>query len=248
MINLEFSDHVCVVTMSYGKVNALDIEFCETFIAKLDQLAAKPAANCLVLTGSGRVFSAGVDLKRLVREDTLYAVNFYHAIRRLFRAIFTFPKPVIAAISGHALAGGCVMASACDYRILARGARIGMPELRVGLALPPEGLEIFRFAAASQYLQRIVTSGVSFSDELALQSGLADELCEPSQLHARALEIAEQYALISPSVFAITKQQIRQPVLDRIESNAAAFNAAIEASWCDPEILTNVAAYVRERL
>ena len=139
---------IAVVVLKHGKVNAMDIELLESATATLKELAASNSVGAVVLTGTGTVFSAGVDLKRLIAETPAYLDRFFPAIRKLFFEAFTFPKPLVGAINGHALAGGCVLACSCDYRVLNREAKIGMPELRVGLPLPPEGIEILRFVAA----------------------------------------------------------------------------------------------------
>ncbi len=248
MIDVQIDLEIAVAKMCHGKVNAMDIEFSVELTRLLNELADNDSVRAVVLVGNAKVFSAGVDLKRLVREPPRYVDEFLPALSGLFRTALTFRKPMLGAISGHALAGGCVLASACDYRVLARDSQIGMPELRVGLALPAEGIETFRFAVAPQFLQQVVTSGASFSNEAALQAGFADELETGDRVLERAFEIAIQYAQIPAEVFQLTKEQIRQPVLERINKNRAAFAKRIEHLWHDPAIRESVATYVCERL
>ena len=131
---------VAVLRMQDGKVQALDLELVEALAATLDELAAAdPAA--VVLTGSGSSFSAGVDLFRVVEGGRDYIEPFLVGLDRCLRGLFTFPRPVVAAINGHAIAGGMVLACACDERLLARGnARLAIPELLVGVAFPAAAL------------------------------------------------------------------------------------------------------------
>ncbi|MEZ6095657.1 MAG: enoyl-CoA hydratase/isomerase family protein [Pirellulaceae bacterium] len=239
---------IVVLTMSHGKVNAMDIEFCAALSGQLRQLADDTSCRAIVVAGNSRVFSAGVDLKRLVNEPLDYVDAFLPAIADLFLSAVTFPKPMISAITGHALAGGCVLASAGDYRVISHESRIGMPELRVGLALPAEGIETFRFAAAPSYFQRIVTSGVSFSDDAALLACLADEVVDSEQVVKRAMELAIQYSQIPTDVFCVTKEQIRQPLMERIERNRECFADRVKLLWIDPQIRDSVRSYVAERL
>jgi enoyl-CoA hydratase len=234
--------------MCHGKVNAMDLELCLALERCFEELDRNPEIEVAVLTGNRRVFSAGVDLKRLIAEPLDYVDEFFPAIRRMFFRVFTFSKPLVAAVSGHALAGGCVVASAADYRVLARDAKIGMPELRVGLALPTEGIECFRFAVAPHYFQRVVTSGASFSNEQALTAGLADVIAENGDVLPQALAFAAEYRQIPRKVFALTKEQIRRPVLEKIKEAERVFGSRIAELWKDETVREQVRRYVAERL
>ena len=99
------------MTLTHGKANALDIEFCEAIAAHFAELRERDA-KAVVLTGQGRMFSAGVDLIRLSDGGADYVRHFLPALHRLYDAVFFHPKPVVAAVNGHAIAGGCVLAAA----------------------------------------------------------------------------------------------------------------------------------------
>lgn len=245
---LQQDDGIAILSLKHGKVNAMDLEFLETLSIQLEGLAAAPELEVLILTAAGTTFSAGVDLKRLVAEPIEYNDQFLPAIRRLFRTAFEFPKPLVGAIRGHALAGGCVLASCCDYRLLSSQAKIGMPELRVGLPLPPEGVEILRFVAATQHLQRIVTSGRTYVGPDAIQAGLADEVLAPEQVLPRALGVALELQAVPGSVFALSKRQIRRPIVERICRHESRFAEEVEQLWRDEEVRDNVRRFVAERL
>ncbi len=236
-----------LVTMDHGKVNAIDLEFCEELERLLAELEENTSVDVVVLRGNARAFSAGVDLKRLIAEPLDYVERFLPALRQLFWRAVAFKKPLISAITGHALAGGCVLASTGDYRLLTRDARIGMPELRVGLALPAEGLETFRFAVAPRDFQKVVTSGAWFANESAVATGLADALAD-SDILAAATSAARNYQRIPRQVFELTKAQIRQPLLQRIRDSHGEFGDQVAACWRDPMVRDNVAKYVRDRL
>lgn len=248
MFDLHHEQQIATLTLRHGKVNAMDAEFLETLANQLDSLAADANVAVLILANHGSTFSAGVDLKRLVAEPLEYLDRFIPAIRRLFRTAFEFPKPLVGAIGGHALAGGCVLASACDYRILASQAKIGMPELRVGLPLPPEGIEILRFVAATQHLQRIVTSGRTFVGSDAVHAGLADEAVPAEQVLARAQSMARELLVVPPAVFALSKRQIRKPIVERICRHESRFMAEVERLWREETVRDNVRGFIAERL
>src|SRR5687768_6307823 len=117
--------------MTHGKVNAMDLELLEA-IGTTFRALAKSSSGAVVLTGTGRAFSAGVDLRRLVAEGPDYVRRFLPLLSEMFEAVFELPKPVVAAVNGHALAGGFVLFSACDERVLVDApARVGIPELLV---------------------------------------------------------------------------------------------------------------------
>jgi enoyl-CoA hydratase len=248
MFDLHHESRIATLTLKHGKVNAMDLEFLETLSLQLESLAADPNVGVLILSTAGTTFSAGVDLKRLVAEPLGYNDRFLPAIRRLFRTAFEFPKPLVGAIRGHALAGGCVLASCCDYRLLGSQAKIGMPELRVGLPLPPEGIEILRFVSATQHLQRIVTSGRTYVGPDAVHAGLADEVLPTEQVLPRAQGVAMELQAVPASVFALSKRQIRRPIVERICRHESRFESEIERLWRDEEVRDNVRRFVAERL
>ncbi len=136
MIELTRRGGVAILRMAHGKANALDLEFCDALTRQLDECRQSPD-RAIVLTGTGRMFSAGVDLLRLVDGGAVYVREFLPAVCRTFEALFSLMKPVVAAINGHAIAGGCVIACAADYRMMAREpGRIGISELLVGVPFP----------------------------------------------------------------------------------------------------------------
>lgn len=248
MFDLHHENRIATLTLRHGKVNAMDLEFLETLRRQLDGLAKDSNVSVVILTTAGTTFSAGVDLKRLVAERLEYNDSFLPAIRQLFRAAFQFPKPLVGAIRGHALAGGCVLASCCDYRLLSSQAKIGMPELRVGLPLPPEGVEILRFVAATQHLQRIVTSGRTYLGQDAVNAGLADEVLAVEQVLPRAQGVAIELQAVPASVFALSKRQIRRPIVERICRHESNFQEEVARLWRDEEVRDNIRRFIAERL
>jgi enoyl-CoA hydratase len=133
MIKSEIVDGIAVLTLAHGKANALDIEFCDALARHFAELR-RSDLRAVVLTGQGKIFSAGVDLKRLSAGGADYIRRFLPALHRLYEAVFFHPKPVVAAINGHAIAGGCVLACCADRRIMAReSGRMGVTEILVGV-------------------------------------------------------------------------------------------------------------------
>ncbi len=168
MIEIKVSDGIALVTLQHGKVNALDIEFCAALAARFKDLAASDA-KAVVLTGQGKAFSAGVDLRRLSDGGADYIRKFLPALHALYDAVFFYPKPVVAAINGHAIAGGAVLAACADRRIMAQGTgRIGVTELLVGVPFPALAFEIVRFAVPPRFLAEVTLSGATYDTDAAL--------------------------------------------------------------------------------
>src|SRR5690349_19316107 len=140
---IERSEHEGITTLrlAHGKASALDLELVEG-LALLVAEVAQSDTRAVILTGTGSIFSAGVDLFRLVDGGRDYADRFVPALSRMLLELFAFPKPLIIAANGHAIAGGCIFTLAGDYRMMAAGnGRIGIPELLVGVPFPPSVIE-----------------------------------------------------------------------------------------------------------
>lgn len=247
MIKIEPRDGVTVVRMEHGKVNAFDPELMRGL---LDALAGPEcaAAPAVVLTGTGAVFSAGVDLRRLTEGGPDYVEAFLPVLGEAFFEAFTFPKPLVAAVNGHAIAGGCVLACACDYRIMADGAgRIGTPELSVGVPFPVMALEILRLTVPAHRLQALIYRGLTCTPAEAAANGLIDETAAPEAVVDRAVEVAARLGALPPASFALTKRVIREPTRNRV-LELRSVNEAVAEAWTSPRVLDAVRAYVDRTL
>lgn len=248
MIEVEIDQPVATLRLAHGKVNALDLELLEAFSAGLDQISSSDS-RALVLTGAGRSFSARVDLQRLTREGTQYMERFMDALDLALEKLYTFPLPVVAAVNGHAIAGGCILVQACDRRLMAAGeARIGVPELRVGVPFPPLPFEILRSALTPSVAQWLMTSGQTLTPDIALQYGLLDEVVEPAHLMSHARHIAFHLSETPPATFALTKKMRRGEALERVRALTAAHGDEIRKIWADPETTTFIRAYLEKTI
>ncbi len=202
-----------------------------------------------MIKGQGKIFSAGVDLIRVSEGGAPYVRKFLPALHKLYDAVFHHPKPVVAAINGHAIAGGAVLAACADRRIMAReGGRIGVTEILVGVPFPALAFEIVRFAVPPRHLPEFTLSGATYAPDAALQRGWIDEIAEPADLLEDAIAVAQELALLSPSAFAQTKKQIRQPVSDRLAQSGEATDRAVTEIWAAPETHNRIRDYVARTL
>ncbi len=235
---------IAVLRMAHGKASALDLEFLEELLTALEE---EQAGDCsgVVLTGTGKIFSAGVDLNRIL-EGPAYVAEFIPALNRFLWALAEFEKPMVAAVNGHAIAGGCVIACAADRRIMVDdGATIGAPELLVGVPFPPSALEIMRAALPANSLREVTLTGRSYSPSAALSKGLVDELSPKADLISQALKVANQMAAVPAASFLATKQQIWAPYKPRARKDV---DGALVETWSCPEVQANVSAFVQRTL
>ena len=242
MIHRDDHDGVAVLRIEHGKANALDLELCDAIVAAFEEAGD---ARAVVLTGTGRIFSAGVDLFRVIEGGKSYIEAFVPAMCRAFERLFVHPAPVVTAANGHAIAGGCLLVAAADQRLMAEGAaRIGIPELQVGVPFPPMALEIMRFATPPQHFQTIVYRAGTHEPPAALDLGLIDEIVEPGALLDHALATAERLASVRTETFAITKREIRRPTMDRIRALEQTVAPEVRAQWLDPRTLDGIRGYL----
>lgn len=248
MIRTEREGGVVVLTMEHGKANALDLELCAGLADLLDELR-REQLSALILTGRGRIFCAGVDLIRMLDGGPDYVRAFLPAMRRTFRTLFAFPFPVVAAMNGHTVAGGCILAAAADRRLLAdSGARIGIPELKVGVPFPAEAVEIMREVLPPSRFRTLVFGGAMLDGAAAHDWGLADEIVEPGRLLDRALEVARELASIPAESFQLTKQQMRAPALARMDDAERTQSESLMRIWTEPETFEAMRVYVEKTL
>lgn len=235
---------IVVLRLAHGKANALDLELLEELERACRDLESSGAAAA-VLTGTGSIFSAGVDLFRLLDGGAAYLERFLPALDRAVRAFFALPVPVVAAVNGHAIAGGAVLTAACDFRLMAAGGgRIGVPELLVGVPFPAAPLEVLRFALPPERLQEAVFTGRTDPPEEALRRGWIDEVVAPERLGERALEVAGRLAALPREAVRLTKFHLRRPALERIDRLAPEIGPAVAQQWGAESTKAVIRAYL----
>jgi enoyl-CoA hydratase len=248
MIDYQEHGSVAVIRLARGKGNALNIELVTALAEALDRLE-NSAAGAGIITGQGNVFGAGVDLAGLIEGGPPYIRRFVPILLKAFERLATFPKPLVAAVNGHAIAGGAILVLACDQRLLARGiARMGLTEVRVGVEFPAWALEIARFATPPEHFTTLVCTGRTWQPEEALARGLVDELVEPDRLLDRAGEVAQELAAIPASTYRATKLAVRRPMIEAARRQAALTDAAALEQWCSPEALRDVARFAEQAI
>lgn len=246
MLNHSTTEGIDTLQISHGKANALDLELCLGLDAALAQTETREGA--LILTGAGSIFSAGVDLFKVVDGGRDYVAQFLPALSDLFLRLFMFPRPLVAAINGHAIAGGCILACACDYRVMADGTgRIGLPELHVGVPFPVSAIELLRSVTNPARLEEFLLIGRTYEARDAAAVGLVNEVVPAEAVLDRAASIARELGSRPATSYRITKRFLRGPAAERIRA-AEQDRAELIEAWSAPTTLDAIRGYLARTL
>jgi enoyl-CoA hydratase len=245
VIERKETNGIRVLKLAHGKVSAMDIELGEALLREMEDAAAAPI-RAVIVTGSGTSFSAGVDLIRIVNDGPDYGRRFLLILDAFLRAALTLPKPMVAAVNGHAIAGGCILAAACDHRIMVEGTgRIGIPELGVGVPFPALPLQIMAARLSDAALRDLVFTARTVQVDEARTLGLVDEKCPNGMLMDRAMEAAERLAAIPAGAFELMKEAFYTPILNRA-AELADLNARVVEAWQQPETYATIRRYLEK--
>lgn len=244
MLDIDEQPDLITVTMTHGAVNAQDIELLQALSQAFRSRAADPRP--IVITGQGRAFSAGVDLKRIVDGGAPYVEAFIPALCEAFLAIFEHPAPVVAAVNGHALAGGFIIVAAADMRVGVAGpATLGVTELLVGVPFPPVPLEIVRFAVGDPIAADLIYTGRRMDVAECHRIGLLSQVVAGAEeLPGASAALARQLGGLQQPAFAISKRQLRRDTRERIERRRPADDAEVTAVWAHPDTLAAISDYL----
>jgi enoyl-CoA hydratase len=228
------------IELASNKVNAIDLELCREIEAVLDRSARDPGVGALVLTGKGKVFSAGVAVDQVLANEKEHSDLLLRALGSALVKLFAFPKPTVAAINGRAVAGGCLLACACDQRLIAEGARIGVTELEVGVAFPTPAIELVMYVGGA-HAERLVMGADLVGHEDALALGLAHRAVPPDQLSLAAQATAERLASLDQRAYELAKRSLRRHTLQRIaDEQGATIDRQVEEQWRADETRANL--------
>lgn len=222
ILKVNVADGIAVVTISRPEaLNALNTRFFQEMDSLISEMSPRKDVKVLVITGEGKAFVAGADIAEMVQKTQDEAREFSKQGQKIFRKLELLPQPVIAAINGFALGGGCELALACDIRIASSKAKFGQPEVNLG---------VIPGYAATQRLPRLIglgnalfllISGEMIGADEALRMGLVQRVFEPEQLLLSALELAKTIAAKGPRAVQLVKKVARQGALMDFESGCA---------------------------
>jgi enoyl-CoA hydratase/carnithine racemase len=221
-VRLSTEGGIAEVRLARGKVNALDPRLVDELTTCVQQLADDPEVRAIVLTGTGKFFSFGFDIPLFLGYSKEAFTDYVTRFTTLYRKLFACPKPVVAAINGHAVAGGCMLASACDARVMVQGkAKIGLNEIGFGSSVFAGSVQMLMYWVGARRTQEMVHSGGLYAADEASSFGLIDTVATEESLMERAREQALRRAAMDPVAFASIKRLLRQPVIDEFTPREA---------------------------
>jgi len=211
LVRLERSDGVATLTIDRPeRLNALDLEVLEQLRGMLEQLAGDRSTHCLVITGAGKAFVAGADIAQMKEMGTEEARKFAREGHRAFDLVESLGCPVLAAVNGFALGGGCELALACDFVYASEKAKFGQPEVKLGVIPGFGGTQRLARRVGVGQARELIYTGKIIGAEEALRIGLANAVFPPDQLMEQAMKTASTIAAMGPLAVAAAKHVIRE--------------------------------------
>jgi enoyl-CoA hydratase len=241
-VNIEEQGELALVRIDRPPANALDLELLEEGRQALEELAtAEPGA--VVLTGRDGFFSAGVDLKLAPTLDAAGQRAMVEGINRLFAGWYSFPRPVVAAVNGHAIAGGLILALCADHRVGAGNGKLGLTELRAGIGYPLAAMTVVRAELSAPAARQLVLHAELVDPPEALALGALDEVVDLDLVLPRAVEVAEELAALPRDAYGRIKRQLRS---EAIAALAGIGEDPLLDSWIPSEAGDAASAILRD--
>jgi len=221
-IRVEKKEGLAVLRLDKGRGNAIDEALIEDLLRAVPELASDPGvAGVLLASAHPKLFCPGLDLVGLVELDRDAMRRFMLRFGEAMGSLYGLSKPVVAAVNGHAVAGGCILALTADWRVLKRGAQIGLNEVKVGVPLPWSVATLLRASVPPQSLSRMALLGRNFADQEALAAGLADEVVEAEGFEEACLARLREFAEKDAVALARTKAYLRCGALAEMKAREA---------------------------
>jgi len=222
-VNVRVEGGVAAVFLSRGKVNALDEPTIDELKDRFRELEADEAVRAVVFSGEGKFFSFGFDIPGFLGHSKPDFSRFLTKFTDLYTYLFTYPKPVVAALNGHTVAGGLMLALACDRRLMAAGkGKVALNELAFGSSVFAGSVEMLRFAVGNRNAEEILYTGAMYLPEEALRLGLADEVCSGEEMLEKAMAAARELGGMSQPAFRSMKRLLRGPVAEGMRRRESA--------------------------
>lgn len=236
-IQHEKRDDIALVTLDRGATHAIHQQTISDLLELLQELASDVAVRGLVLgSANHKFFSIGFDIPRLLEMSAEEMGRFYHDFNSLCLRLYTWPKPTVASITGHAIAGGCILALCCDHRIIAEGRKLmGVNELKLGVPVPYLAQQVLAMVCGDSTAQQVVETGDLYDAARLLELGLVDRVAPLEEVRPLALARAAELGALPIRGFSGSKLNRVDPVAERFLRRRAEREQAFLACWHSDE-------------
>lgn len=225
-------ENYAIVQLDRGTSNPINTEMLKEIQICFSELAADDSVAGVVLTGKERFFSAGLDVIELYNYDEDQVTELFESLFNAIKTLLAFPKPLVASITGHSPAGGCVLALCCDYRVMADGKyRIGLNEVPVGIVMPKFIYHLYENSIGSRRAMQFILEGKLLSINEALDAGLVDECITEQKVLETAIGQLKKYLSLNQRTWQYSKINMRMPLLLHFAEFDANLKVEIQKHW-----------------
>lgn len=233
-VSVEAKDGIAIVRIDRPPANALNPELLEDVIEAATELE-RSAPDAVVLVGREGFFSAGLDLNLVPTLDEAAQREMIMGVNRMVAAWYGFPRPVVAGVNGHAIAGGLVLALCADYRVGSQQGKLGLTETRVGVPYPANALAVVTAELSGPVARLLVMRANLVEPREAFALGVVDELTARDAVMSRALAIAAELGEMPSDAYATVKGQLRGPVLAEMRRVVESGSDPLAQGWLSAE-------------
>jgi enoyl-CoA hydratase len=225
--------------------NALNLEVRRLIGQHLTEMSDDESIRCIVLTGNDKAFAAGADIKEMANASTIDML--LRGTQKMWRTIYACPKPVIAAVSGFALGGGCELAMTCDIIIAGESAKFGQPEVKIGIIPGGGGTQRFPRTVGKYKAMRYVLTGDLFGAKEADAMGLISEIVPDAEVEKRAIAMAAQIAELAPLAIQQTKESVIRGMDASLETGLTLETRTLQMLFASKDQKEGMAAFIEKR-
>ena len=246
-VEIENRNEIRILSINRPPVNAINIQVVSDLNQRLSDAKIDKQVSGVILTGLEGYFSAGLDVIELFPLRKAEIRIFWNGFYKLLQLIYTFPKPLFSALSGHSPAGGTVMAIMTDYRLMASGDfSIGLNEVSVGLVIPNSIAEIFSSLVGRRNAELMALNGSLISPDQALKWHLIDEMCPQNQLINRSVDKMTSWLELPAQQQMMTKMEFRKPIIEKMKMNMEFELDELQNIWFSKEFQTAMGRLVAD--
>jgi 3,2-trans-enoyl-CoA isomerase len=236
-MQLIIKDKIAVITLDRGRSNPINLEMIAELTSTIKNIENDENLGGLIITGKKGFFSAGVDLMEVYNYDQQKSKDFWSSFLSLQVTLASFKKPMVAAITGHSPAGGCIIALCCDYRVMAKGEFIiGLNEIPVGITVPEAVFHLYSFWLGKRKAYQYLMEGELLSIEEAFKDGLIDEVAHPEDVLTVAEQKIQQYLKFNPETWQQSKLNLRKELLAHLQKDQSEVLDKMLQQWWLPEV------------